>query len=70
MMDATLAYDTLQDLLHARALARTGVAVGGEHGPTLDELDELVAHAREAWVGSAVTEIASLRAQVSGPQRG
>jgi hypothetical protein len=34
------------------------------------DLDEEIAVTRSAYVGAAVTEIASLRAQLSGPQFG
>ena len=36
----------------------------------IDDLDHEIAICRHAYVGAAVTEIASLRAQLSGPQRG
>jgi hypothetical protein len=36
----------------------------------MSQLDHEIAVARASWVGSAVTEIASLRAQLSGPQEG
>ena len=36
----------------------------------LRELDEELAHCRDAYVGLAVTEIATFRAELSGPQWG
>ena len=36
----------------------------------IDELDDEISHTRVAYVATAVTEIASLRAQLSGPQLG
>jgi hypothetical protein len=36
----------------------------------MDELDAELDAARDAYVGTAVTEIASFRAQLSGPQVG
>lgn len=69
-LSAEDAYEALQEILHAREAARAGAPIGGPDGPTLEELDALVEHAREAWVGAAVTEIASMRAMVHGPQVG
>jgi hypothetical protein len=44
----------------------------GLHEPHayLAELDDEIAVARDAYVGAAVTEIAILRAELSGPQLG
>jgi hypothetical protein len=36
----------------------------------LDDLEREIGHLRSAFVGAAVTEIATLRGQLSGPQRG
>jgi len=36
----------------------------------IDELEDEISHTREAYVAAAVIEIASLRAQLSGPQLG
>ena len=36
----------------------------------MSELEQENVAARAAWIGSAVTEIASLRVQLSGPQQG
>jgi hypothetical protein len=41
-----------------------------ESGPYIDDLREELAAVRSANVGAAVTEIASFRAQLSGPQIG
>jgi hypothetical protein len=51
-----------------RALAvDTGVA---GVGPYMADLDKEIAFFREFYVTSAVTEIATLRAEMSGPQTG
>lgn len=67
-MHAQDAHDTLQDLLAERAAVVAGAVT--VDGPTLEELDVMIADARAAWVGAAVTEIASLRALLSGRQHG
>jgi hypothetical protein len=36
----------------------------------MSDLDDELAAVREAYVGAAVTEIATLRAELSGPQAG
>jgi hypothetical protein len=41
-----------------------------DHDDYMADLDQEIAAARHAYVGAAVTEIASLRAQLSGPQVG
>ena len=55
--------------LHAeRALAEeTGVARIGSY---MDDLQRDIARSEAAYVGAAVTEIASFRAQLSGPNFG
>jgi hypothetical protein len=55
--------------LHAeRALAReTGVA---EIGSYMADLERDIAESRAAFIGAAVTEIATLRAELSGRQEG
>jgi hypothetical protein len=51
-----------------RALAvETGVA---EVAPYMDDLDEEIAVCREIYTWSAVTEIATLRGELFGPQTG
>jgi hypothetical protein len=42
----------------------------GANATYMAELDADIAETREAYVGLAVTEIASFRSQVSGPQVG
>ncbi len=42
----------------------------GDNGTYMTDLEDELAAAREAYVGLAVTEIASLRGQLSGPQCG
>ena len=42
----------------------------GRVGPYMADLDHELDACRQAYVGAAVTEIATLRAQLSGPQGG
>ena len=42
----------------------------GGVGPYMSDLGHEIAVCRQAYVGAAVTEIATLRAQLSGPQNG
>jgi hypothetical protein len=58
----------LQSLQAERALASIeGLASNSAY---LADLDQEIADTHGAYVGAAVTEIASLRAQLSGPQMG
>jgi hypothetical protein len=58
----------LQELQAERALASLeGLALQNSY---MADLDEEIAAVRHAYVGAAVTEIATLRAQLSGPQLG
>ena len=58
----------LQELQIERALASLhGLA---NHDSYMADLDQEIAIARHAYVGAAVTEIATLRARLSGPQVG
>jgi hypothetical protein len=58
----------LQELQAERALASIeGLASASAY---LADLDQEIVEARSAYVGAAVTEIATLRAQLSGPQVG
>lgn len=58
----------LQELQAERALASIeGLASNAAY---MADLDEEIAATRSAYVGAAVTEIASLRAELSGPQIG
>ena len=58
----------LQELQIERALASIE---GLTSNPAyMADLDQEIALARSAYVGAAVTEIATLRAQLSGPQVG
>lgn len=68
-MTAPDAHETLQELLAERAAVVAG-PVTLEHLGELDDLDVMIQDARSAWVGAAVTEIASLRGMLSGPQQG
>jgi len=67
-MTAADLHETLQDLLAERAAVVDGSVT--VHGPTLEDLDVMIEDARSAWIGAAVTEIASLRGLLSGPQLG
>ena len=51
---------------------RAGAAASAlaENAVYMDDLEADLAAAREAYVGVAVTEIATLRAELSGPQWG
>jgi hypothetical protein len=67
-MSATDLHTRLVDLESERALAHlTGVA-GIEL--YMRDLEREIEQSRHALVGAAVTEIATLRAQLSGPQQG
>jgi len=58
----------LQDLQSERALASIEGLAG--NSAYMADLDHEIATTRSAYVGAAVTEIATLRAQLSGPQVG
>ena len=58
----------LQDLRIERALASIEGLSG--HSGYMADLDYEIAATHAAYVGAAVTEIATLRAQLSGPQVG
>jgi hypothetical protein len=58
----------LQRLMSERSYA-TASPLGG-NAVYMDDLEADLAAAEEAYVGLAVTEIATLRAELSGPQRG
>jgi hypothetical protein len=58
----------LAELEEERLLARE--AGLSDDGAYMAELDEEIAATRAAWIGSAVTEIASLRAWLNGRQQG
>ena len=60
--------DHLTQLQAERALA--SLEGLGENAAYVADLDEELAAAQYAYVGAAVTEIASLRAELSGPQLG
>jgi hypothetical protein len=67
-MSAIEIQDHLQQLQAERALA---LIEGLEGNATyMADLEDEIAAARSAYVGAAVTEIASLRAELSGPQLG
>ncbi len=58
----------LQELQTERALASIEGLMG--NSAYMADLDQEIAAIRSAYVGAAVTEIATLRAQLSGPQVG
>jgi hypothetical protein len=68
MTTATDIRQHLAELEEERLLARE--AGLRDDGAYMAELDDEIAATRAAWIGSAVTEIASLRAQLDGPQQG
>jgi hypothetical protein len=58
----------LRLLLAERALAAVeGLSANGAY---MDDLEDEIAHTRDAYVGAAVTEIAVLRAELSGRLEG
>jgi len=67
-MNAFHAHETLKELRAERDAVVAGAVT--LDGPSLAELDEMIREAEAHWVGAAVTEVASLRAQLSGPQYG
>ena len=67
-MTSTDARHQLERLLAERSVAR---ATGLHRNPTyMDDLDADLAASREAYVGLAVTEIATLRGELLGRQAG
>jgi hypothetical protein len=67
-MSAIEIQDQLQQLHAERALALIEGLEGD--GAYMADLDDEITAARFAYVGAAVTEIASFRARLSGPQVG
>jgi hypothetical protein len=58
----------LSELLVERALALLeGLASNGAY---MADLDEEIAATRHAYIGAAITDIATLRGELSGPQLG
>jgi hypothetical protein len=67
-MSAIEIHTHLQELQAERALASIeGFAMNAAY---MADLDEEIEASTRAYIGAAVTEIASLRAQLSGPQVG
>lgn len=62
----------LHDHLLALGAERAAASLEGldGDGPYIDDLRTEIAATRSAFVGAAVTEIATFRAQLSGPQLG
>jgi hypothetical protein len=67
-MSAIEMQDHLQQLNAERALAL--IEGLNSNSAYMADLDEEIAATRGAYVGAAVTEIATLRAELSGPQLG
>lgn len=67
-MSAIEMQNHLQDLQTERALASIEGLTG--NSAYMADLNHEIAATRSAYVGAAVTEIATLRAQLSGPQVG
>jgi hypothetical protein len=67
-MFATEMHNHLQELHAERALAR--IEGRASDSAYMADLDQEIAATSSAYVGAALTEIASLRAQLSGPQFG
>ncbi len=67
-MTATDARTELRRLTAERLDAVEAGLGGNDH--YMSQLDQEVAAARAAFVGLALTEIATFRAQLGGPQRG
>jgi hypothetical protein len=67
----TTAVDVKQHLmlLHEERALAIEAGLGADPAYMADLEDEIAA-TRAAWVGAAVTEIATLRGQLSGPQFG
>jgi hypothetical protein len=57
-------------LLDSLVAERRTVVCSGDDGQYLSALDEDVAAYRDFYIGAAVTEIATLRAQVGGADQG
>ena len=72
--DSCLAMTTTEIRIHLDTLAEeraAALAWGADAIPAyLDDLEREIEGYRSAYVGAAVTEIASFRAQLSGPQVG
>jgi hypothetical protein len=67
-MFATVMHNHLQELQAERALAQ--VEGLGSNAAYMADLNQEIAATHSAYVGAAVTEIATLRGQLSGPQLG
>ena len=69
-----IAMTTTEIRIHLDSLAEERIAAlawGADAIPAyIDDLEREIAGYRSAYVGAAVTEIASFRAQLSGPQVG
>ena len=67
--------NTAIDVKNHLALLREERALALEAGlgadlAYMDDLEDEIAATHAAWIGAAVTEIATLRGQLSGPQYG
>ena len=70
-MSTTTATDVKRhlDLLHEERALALEIGLGADRAYMAD-LDDEIAACKATWVGAAVTEIASMRAQLSGPLLG
>ena len=68
----TASAPALREQLYLLERERTAAALNGlgQNALYMDDLLDEIAAARSAYVGAAVTEIASLRALLDGPLRG
>jgi hypothetical protein len=64
-------HNRLKELQAERTLASSaGLATDTAYTAYMADLDDEIAEASDAYVGAAVTEIATLRAELFGPQVG
>ena len=71
ILTMTTAIDVKQHLLLLHEERALAIEAGlGADLAYMDDLEDEIAATQAAWVGAAVTEIATLRAQLSGPQLG
>ena len=57
------------DLLHEERLLAVEIGLASD-GAYMADLDDEIAACRAAYIGAAVTEIATMRAELSGPLLG
>jgi hypothetical protein len=67
----TTATDVKQHLMLLREERALAIEAGlGTDLAYMDDLEDEIAATQAAWIGAAVTEIATLRGQLDGPQHG